>query len=56
MPRPRSLGTQAAEALADPAAYPNLFPQLDEALEAEKLLGGCRPAVCRQLMDTLHTS
>lgn len=36
-----SLGPQAAEALADPAAYPNLFPHLEEALHAEQLLGGC---------------
>ena len=30
---------QAAEALADPQQYPNLFPNLEEALRAEKMLG-----------------
>ena len=27
---------RAAESLADPGTYPNLFPELDEALELEK--------------------
>ncbi|EFJ43300.1 hypothetical protein VOLCADRAFT_106879 [Volvox carteri f. nagariensis] len=34
-----AINPKAAEALADPAAYPNLFPHLEEALRAEKLLG-----------------
>ncbi|KAG2482992.1 hypothetical protein HYH03_018117 [Edaphochlamys debaryana] len=33
-----TINPKAAEALADPAAYPNLFPHLSEALTAEKLL------------------
>ncbi|GFR46714.1 hypothetical protein Agub_g8337 [Astrephomene gubernaculifera] len=36
------INPKAAEALADPAAYPNLFPHLDEALHAEKLLAAQR--------------
>ncbi|KAG2452965.1 hypothetical protein HYH02_002302 [Chlamydomonas schloesseri] len=37
-----AINPKAAEALADPAAYPNLFPHLDEALRAEKLLATSR--------------
>ncbi|KXZ50636.1 hypothetical protein GPECTOR_15g320 [Gonium pectorale] len=33
-----AINPKAAEALADPAAYSNLFPHLEEALQAEKLL------------------
>ncbi|GLC41850.1 hypothetical protein PLESTM_001257800 [Pleodorina starrii] len=33
-----AINPKAAEALADPAAYPNLFPHLDEAFRAETLL------------------
>ncbi len=31
------INPKAAESLADPAQYPNLFPDLELALEAEKL-------------------
>ncbi|PNH07379.1 putative coatomer subunit beta'-3, partial [Tetrabaena socialis] len=33
-----AINPKAAESLADPAAYPNLFPHLEEALRAEKML------------------
>lgn len=33
----RKINPKAAEALADPAQYSNLFPNLDLALQAEKL-------------------
>eukprot|EP00884_Botryococcus_braunii_P001163 jgi/Botrbrau1/11047/Bobra.92_2s0018.1 len=36
------INPKAAESLADPAQYPNLFPDLDLALEAEKLQADLR--------------
>ena len=34
----QKVSPKAAEALADPAEYPNLFPDIHDALEAEKML------------------
>lgn len=38
----RKVSVKAAESLADPEEYPNLFPELEFALKAEKYLGFSR--------------
>ncbi len=38
-----SINAKAAESLADPAQYPNLFPNLDLALHAEQYQVWCLP-------------
>jgi hypothetical protein len=40
------INPKAAESLADPAQYANLFPDMDLALEAEKLQVGCYSLLC----------
>ena len=41
------INPKAAESLADPGPYPNLFPNLDWALQAEKLQVRTRPGAHR---------
>lgn len=41
-----SINAKAAESLADPAQYPNLFPNLDLALHAEQYQVWCRTLTC----------
>ncbi|KAI8462483.1 MAG: coatomer WD associated region-domain-containing protein [Monoraphidium minutum] len=43
-----SINAKAAEALADPAVYPNLFPGLEEALQQESSAAGVLAAAARQ--------
>jgi coatomer subunit beta' len=38
----RKINPKAAEALADPSQYANLFPNMAEALQAEELQVGTR--------------
>ena len=42
---------KAADSLADPTQYSNLFPDIQEAIAAEQVSNLCTPKICVYIID-----